>query len=146
MSFFAQPPPDKPFDMSEPAPSGYRWELCREADWRLVEGHELKRRCNRPGCEHSAAAALKRPMRRRFSNRVFSHRWWLYCADHLYGRVIVDGAVMIRRAVPVGSASIHSPESILSDLRELAARPDDGDPMRFSPRDARVILKMIEEF
>lgn len=37
-----------------------------------------------------------------------------------------------------------NPAAVLSDLRALASLPDDGAPMRFSPRDARVILKLIE--
>jgi hypothetical protein len=54
---------------------------------------------------------------------------------------------MIRRPVPDDQAPRPgTAAAILSDLRDLAARPDDGDPMRFSPRDARVILKMIDEF
>lgn len=130
-----QPPPDTPFDMSAPAPEGYRWELQPAGDdWRaLTETEREGRRCRRPGCRNSPAAAFKR-----------GNGWWLYCADHLYGRVIVDAAVMCSRAVPI-EPLLHpgSTEGILADLRELAARPDDGDPMRFSPRDARVILKLI---
>lgn len=130
-----QPPPDAPFDMSAPPAPGYRWEMQPDDRWRLADAQEkVTRRCRRLGCKHPPAAAFKR-----------DHGWWLYCADHLYGRVIENGAVMCRHAVPI-EPLLHpsSPEGILADLRELAARPDDGQAMRFSPRDARAVLKLIE--
>lgn len=132
-----QPPPDTPFDMSAPLEPGYRWELQPAGEgWRIArESERTSRRCRRPGCQNAPAAALHRGR----------GGWYLYCADHLYGRVIVAGAVMCRHAVP-DEPTVHpnSPAGILADLRELAARPDDGEPMRFLPTDARAILKMIE--
>lgn len=89
------PPPDTPFDMSAEPPAGHRWELQPDKDWALAEGMELTRKCRRPGCPALAVASLRR------SHRGRKHgQWWLYCADHLYGRVIVGGTVMVRRAVP----------------------------------------------
>ncbi len=94
-----QPPPDTPFDMSAPPPPGYRWELHPAGpDWSLAEGSERKRKCRHPGCQQGAVAAINR------SFRPGRRLWWFYCADHLYGRVIVDGIVMCRRAVPVEGA------------------------------------------
>ena len=39
--------------------------------------------------------------------------------------------------------SVHEIAAIEEDLMELAARPLDGDPMRFSPADARSILRAL---
>lgn len=40
----------------------------------------------RPACGEPAVAALNRGKRDR-------PRWWAYCAEHLFGRVLVDGVV-----------------------------------------------------
>lgn len=63
---------------------------------------------------------------------------------------LADRIVLICRDAPPNHTAPNEPplhpnsaEGILADLRQLAARPDDGDPMRFRPRDARMILKLI---
>jgi hypothetical protein len=40
--------------------------------------------------------AFQRP---RYGNSGVTRHWWLYCADHLYGRRITDGVVQRRRLV-----------------------------------------------
>lgn len=133
------PPPDTPFGMSDPAPPGYRWELRPDPDWRLASGPEHAWKCRRRGCPNTPAAALRRGRKRS------AGAWWLYCSDHMYGRVIIDGVVMLRHSVPLEKPPHpRGPEAILADLRELAARPDDGPPMRFPPADARAILRLLE--
>jgi hypothetical protein len=78
--------------MYEPGPESgrvYEWVAdagCRQA---TVTEHAA-RRCRRPGCKGAPVMALKR-----------SNGWWLYCADHLYGRRIRAGVVQRRRLVAV---------------------------------------------
>lgn len=64
-----------------------RWRLESDRTCRMVEGTP-RRRCTNP-----AVAALNRGYRRTFCEPVDS--WWPYCEDHLYGRWIEDGVLMI---------------------------------------------------
>ncbi len=50
------------------------------------------RKCRRPRCYRHPVMALER-----------SNGWWLYCADHLYGRRIRDGVVEARKWIPAGT-------------------------------------------
>jgi hypothetical protein len=78
-------------------PEGYHTEWVEEDHWRLVHRGEEDRRCrwgagyHHKACGKPAVAALDRGHG--------SGNWWFYCADHLYGRRIVDGEIQGRRFV-----------------------------------------------
>ena len=64
--------------------------LVPESGWRLVAGWK---RCRRrlsgmpvTGCANDAVAELNRA----YGNRP---RWWAYCEEHMYGRVVREGVV-----------------------------------------------------
>ena len=64
-----------------------------DTDWTLISSQMKCRSTTRVGkrpvsCQGQAVAMF----RRRYKNGT--HHWWAYCADHLYGREIRDGAVM----------------------------------------------------
>ena len=61
------------------------WSVIWKADARCrptTPGEHDNRLCRRPGCHGKPVMALQR-----------SNGWWLYCAEHLYGRRIVNGVV-----------------------------------------------------
>lgn len=88
MNVRSQPPPDDRLDC--PPPPGHHWEWVEPdpARERLITGEEAARICRRTGCHWDVAWALHR-----------SNGWWLYCAEHHYGRKIEDGRLVSRRAV-----------------------------------------------
>jgi hypothetical protein len=59
--------------------------LVPDADWRLVDGDK---KCRQLRCHNRAVAELNRA-------RGSGFRWWAYCPEHMYGRVVVNGVVMI---------------------------------------------------
>lgn len=83
------------------APEGYewRWEPERDGngycgDWRTVEpGESQINGCRagagyrHPSCGAPSVAKLDR------SKDPGKRRWWYYCAEHLYGRMVVDGVI-----------------------------------------------------
>lgn len=69
-----------------PPPDG--WTVTWQADERCrpaTVGEHRNRKCRRPRCGGKPVMALER-----------SSGWWLYCAEHLYGRRIVNGVVESR--------------------------------------------------
>jgi hypothetical protein len=82
-----------------PPPPGYRIEWVPDGeDWRpATTAENLTRECRRPRCHGAPVVALNRGWRGQV-------RWWLYCADHMYGRRIVGGVVQHRAAVEVDAA------------------------------------------
>jgi hypothetical protein len=71
----------------------YGWVVLDKADehrCRYVGGHPQAH------CPNRAVAALNR---KRWWRGRFVDSWWHYCADHLYGRQVVDGVLYIRRLV-----------------------------------------------
>jgi hypothetical protein len=91
-------------------PEGYERVWVRDDQWVVLAEHERAGRYCRWGAK-PGRAACSRPaialLRRRHGA---GHRWWAYCAEHLYGRRIRDGRVEI---------------DILREVREPAA-PADG--------------------
>jgi hypothetical protein len=58
-----------------------------DPEWRTPSEYE---RCRQPVCPNPPVADLKR---RRYYRGGMRPVWWAYCAEHLYGRRIVDGVV-----------------------------------------------------
>jgi len=55
----------------------------RDAAWRVIpEG--VSKRCRRKWCPNPAVAELLR-----------GNGWWAYCCEHLYGRRVESGVVMV---------------------------------------------------
>lgn len=76
------------------APEGYRYEWRIAADWRMGGSG---RGCRMLRCPNQAVAALCRKRKgTKLAPNLPSFQWWTYCADHLYGRKIEDGAVKER--------------------------------------------------
>jgi hypothetical protein len=98
----AQPPYPAPGWGDGPPPKGHVWEWhLADTDWTpIAEGKGCRQTNGMPGgtaCGKPAVASLVRP-------HGSSTRRWFYCADHLYGRHIHDGAVWESRAVPGGAS------------------------------------------
>ncbi len=85
------PPPDYPL------PAGHRWAPTFDEDWRLVVNLDRRCRANaghkHRGCGAPAVAELNR-------SRTDRPMWWAYCADHMYGRWIEEGAVKQWTTIP----------------------------------------------
>lgn len=77
---------------------GHRVGWFVDPEWRLASGAESELACRQPKCGKPAVAGLLR----RYGSST--RRWW-YCADHLYGRVIEDGAVLVLRLVRFSSGA-----------------------------------------
>lgn len=62
-----------------------------DPDWRLLDAGEEDHRC-RGGreCSSRVVAALSR----RYGRNQQRH-WWFYCSEHLYGRLIEQGRVLM---------------------------------------------------
>jgi hypothetical protein len=74
------------------APEGWHFEAVIDKDWRLVETDKKCRMMTRyKVCGQPAVAELNRGR--------LSERWWAYCPDHLYGRWVENGHVMMWRLV-----------------------------------------------
>ena len=83
-------------DQSE-APEGYewRWEPVKDGngysgDWRPVSPEEsmpCRWMESRRSCKRPSVAKLDR------ARNPQKRRWWHYCEDHMYGRVLVDGVI-----------------------------------------------------
>ena len=56
----------------------------------LIDG----KRCRQKACGRPAVAALNRGYQ---TYRGRLPRWWAYCEEHLYGRRLVDGVILIWR-------------------------------------------------
>lgn len=91
------------------APAGYHYVWTAEADplqWIVVApGNERTCRATtgpgRKTCRQPSVAALNRGYQRwPEPNRP---SWWHYCGEHLYGRILVDGALYYRRLVHFAS-------------------------------------------
>lgn len=79
-------------------PDGYTLEWVPDPEWELTE---TTRKCRGArGCDKPAVAAFRRKHRGGYCN----HRWWYYCADHMYGRKIEDGVVKCERLVKIEAA------------------------------------------
>lgn len=79
-------------------PEGYRWEWVPDADLVWSVGSRSAGRCRYKvgpdgACAREAVASMNR-------GRLGHDSWWDYCEEHLYGRRIVDGVVVVRRMVP----------------------------------------------
>lgn len=78
----------------DPSP-GFEWYVKEEdpAYWRVIGPTETATRICRhgrpPECPNRTVAAVLRGIRRM--------QWWMYCADHMYGRWIEDGKVLAWR-------------------------------------------------
>lgn len=79
--------------MSVEAPEGYHYEWKQDPGWKYDPGQRL---CRQVKCLSEAVAALNRGIR---TSTGRNDSWWYYCADHLYGRRIMDGKVMARYMV-----------------------------------------------
>lgn len=98
-------PNKPPFPASRPsgAPDGFHFEWAIDAEWVVVDGTNLGcKRCRwmmptRRACGVPSVAAFKRP--HRSAHDHFGWRWWHYCEDHMYGRILHDGAVWTARMV-----------------------------------------------
>jgi hypothetical protein len=76
------------------APEGWHFEVVIDKDWRLVETDKKCRMMTRyKSCKQPAVAELNR------SHHQYQQRWWAYCPDHLYGRWVENGHVMMWRLV-----------------------------------------------
>lgn len=94
-----QPPPDEVLERDPP--EGFRWAVEPDPDWRLATEHErASRKCRRPGCQRPPSAAMRRTHHYESGRRGV---WWFYCSWHLYGRKLVDGAVVRRVLRPLDS-------------------------------------------
>lgn len=83
-----------------PPPDGYTTEWVPDPTCRPATAEELEtRRCRRPRCGGIPVMALNRSHRPGGGGA----RWWLYCAEHLYGRRIRAGVVEHRVAIRVES-------------------------------------------
>jgi hypothetical protein len=84
---------------SREVPEGYELVAVPDDGWRVDPG----RPCRRQGPRHRAcgkpsAASLNRPQRLRATTYRPERRadsWWAYCTDHLYGRWVENGTVMV---------------------------------------------------
>jgi hypothetical protein len=88
----------RPAPPDYPPRDGYAWTVVVDEDWRLATADEAAiRKCRGSTwhpCPNPPAAALSRG----FAGR---RRWWFYCAEHMYGRWIEDGQVVMWSARPV---------------------------------------------
>lgn len=86
--------PDK-IDPPFPAPPGQQWVAAEEGPtWRLQPGRPCRRWLAQPKrvCRAPSAAEINRGA---YTNRGRVPRWWAYCPDHLYGRWVEDGQLMV---------------------------------------------------
>lgn len=98
----------RPAPPADPTDPGFAW-VAVAADtlpsnrWRLASGRQCRQFAGNPRrrCENPAVAAVNRGLHRWRSNKTFDS-WWHYCADHLYGRWIENGVLMIWILRPVG--------------------------------------------
>jgi hypothetical protein len=79
-------------------PSGFELIAVPDPDWRLVTngvagvpGRQCRLTSGRKACGKAAVARVHRSFRRR---KLRGH-WWSYCAEHMYGRWIENGVVMV---------------------------------------------------
>jgi hypothetical protein len=84
----ATPPPDRD------VPEGYELVAVEDLSWQLVTG----KRCrwgggyHKKACGQPSAAEFARSQYRRTGTHLV---YWAYCEQHLYGRWIEDGKIMI---------------------------------------------------
>lgn len=102
-------PPQEP-RRTLPAPEGFRYEWAvAHAVWQVYQGETRgcrftigpgQRQCKRP-----AVAVLDRAC---LGQRA---SFWAYCEDHLYGRVLHDGAIwdVVLRPIAKGRSSVGFP-------------------------------------
>lgn len=82
--------------MNEPPPPGCEWRWKPDRAWELTSWPCAGRcRWTDQGVRCAATAVALLDRRRSTSSR---HVWWAYCADHMFGRVIIDGVVYSRYA------------------------------------------------
>jgi hypothetical protein len=98
-----KPPYPAPGWGDGPPPKGHVWEWhLADASWKFGgDGEHCRLTSGMPGgraCGRPAVASLLRPYQGTAGRR------WFYCADHLYGRHVHDGAVWESRAVPGGAS------------------------------------------
>lgn len=84
------------------APPGYHFEWTREdesllASLVLLDPGEEPKRCrwsmaDRRACGAPSVAKIDRASTR-WTGEEHRPRWWHYCRDHLFGRVLVDGVL-----------------------------------------------------
>lgn len=81
---------------------GYEWRAVVDADWTLVpdvvEGYQCLHVEHRDRCPNAAVAALMRPIMRYVPVMDLSGRTrrpYRYCAEHMYGRWIEGGTVLM---------------------------------------------------
>lgn len=83
-------------------PAGLRWawEPGGGQGWRVLDEDEERRPCRHgagPGRKACGRPSVAKLNRGRWSvQRGTTSSWWHYCADHLYGRVLVDGVLYVR--------------------------------------------------
>lgn len=79
-----------------PPRDGYAWAVVVDDDWRLATDDEAAvRKCRRSTwhpCPNHPVAAL---------SRDHARRWWFYCAEHMYGRWLEAGQIVMWRPRPV---------------------------------------------
>jgi hypothetical protein len=72
---------------------GFHMEWRRDDNCRVATvGEYLTRQCRRPKCNGAPVMAMMRGYGQ-------AAHWWLYCAEHLYGRRIENGVVEMPKLV-----------------------------------------------
>ena len=119
------------------APPGYRFVAVPEdpAHWRASPGGKCRRQC----CPGPAVAAVWRPGTLRSS-------WWRYCAEHLYGRWVEDGAVWgWRLAADAESVDQESVSQLAAKARsEAKERRDLREALEFLVESVRRHLEALD--
>ena len=92
------------WERRQPVPEGCELVAVPDKDWRLVTGRRCRMRGgNASACGKPGVAELDRGRRVRYGSGIIRQpSWWPYCIDHLYGRWLDDGKVMmwILREIP----------------------------------------------
>jgi hypothetical protein len=85
---------------------GYHYEWVDDEGSRVATPEEhAERKCRRTRCSGAPVMAFQRP---RWVGGSVTRYWWLYCADHMYGRRIENGVVQHRRMVANESGNSHA--------------------------------------
>lgn len=82
-----------------PAPDGCEHVAVPDKDWRVmtngaagIPGRQCRFMVGRTACGKAAVAKMDRRFRLSANKRS---SWWAYCGDHMYGRWVEDGVVMV---------------------------------------------------
>lgn len=76
-------------------PPGHVLVWTIDPKWRPLTGVErVTRACRFPACDRPPEMAVQRI-------HGEGHRWWRYCPDHAYGRILENGQVLGRCVAPI---------------------------------------------